>query len=91
VLCLAHFVSLGPGQGEAIIFIDAHSIGTLFEQDQSGHWKRTAQLQGDFTCSDIRQAIETGAIGMQPHAWPDLVIGTDRVEVYSFLRMCGSP
>ena len=91
LLCTARFVSLGPGQREAIVFIDAHSIGYLFEQDAGGHWKRTAQLQGDFSCGDARQEIETGAIAMQPHAWPDLVIGSRRVEVYSFLHMCGAP
>jgi hypothetical protein len=91
LLCLARFVSLGQSQREAIVFIDAHSIGYLFEQDEGGHWRRTAQLQGDFSCRDARQEIENGAIGLRPHAWPDLVIGSHRVEIYSFLRMCGSP
>jgi hypothetical protein len=71
--------------------IDANSIGYLFELDEGGHWKRTAQLQGDFSCSGARQEIENGTIGLQPHAWPDLVIGSHRVEIYSFLRTCGSP
>jgi Domain of unknown function (DUF4153) len=89
--CLARFVSLGRSQREAVVFIDAHSIGYLFEQDEVGHWRRTAQLQGDFSCSGARQEIENGVIGLEPHAWPDLVVGIHRVEIYSFLRTCGSP
>ena len=29
-------------------------------------------------------------IGLRPHEWPDLVIGIRRIEICSFLRMCGA-
>ena len=89
--CVARFVSLGNGQPEVVVFIDFHSIGFLFEQDAAGHWKRTAQLQGDFSCSRAREEVENGEIRLQPHAWPDLLIGGHPVEIYSFLHSCGDP
>jgi len=89
--CLARFVSLGPGQREAIVFIDGLSIGYLFEQDAGGHWKRAAKLQGNFSCNGAREEIENGAIALQPHTWPDIVVGSHRIEINSLLGMCGSP
>ncbi|MBV8209508.1 MAG: DUF4153 domain-containing protein [Burkholderiaceae bacterium] len=89
--CLARFVSLGPGQREAIVFIDGRSIGYLFEQDASGPWKQTAHLQGNFSCNGAREEIENGAIALQPHTWPDIVVGSHRIEINSLLGMCGSP
>jgi len=86
--CVARFVTLNGEQTEAIVFVDFISRGYLFEQNADGHWRRTAQLQFDFNCSDARVGIENGDIGREPHAWPDLIIGGRRAEIYSVPRGC---
>jgi hypothetical protein len=78
-------------QGEAIVFVDSISRGYLFEQNADGHWHKSGQLQFDFSCNYGREAVENGDIGLESHAWPDLIIGGRRAEIYSGPRGCGSP
>ncbi|HEY4038714.1 MAG TPA: DUF4153 domain-containing protein [Burkholderiaceae bacterium] len=88
--CIARFVTLGQGQPEAVVLLDSRSIGYLFEQDEAGHWKRTATAH-NVNCPGVRGDLENGEIRLQPHRWPDLMIGGRRVELYSFPRHCDDP
>jgi len=86
--CLARFVSLGPDLPEALVFVDSYSVGYLFEQDSVGHWQKSGQLQGNFSCSGWRDDFERGDIGVKPHAWPDLVLGRHTVEIHAVPGGC---
>jgi hypothetical protein len=88
--CIARFVTLGQGQPEAVVLLDSRSMGYLFEQDEAGHWKRTATAH-NVNCPGVRGDLENGEIRLQPHTWPDLMIGGRHVELYSFPRHCDDP
>jgi len=49
--------------------------GRLFEQNPPGQWHQTARLHGDFYCDLARLGIERGEFRVEPHDWPDLVVG----------------
>ena len=56
--CIARFVSLQPGRAEAILFFDNY-VASIYEQDQSGTWRRTATLFGA-GCAGFREQVEFG-------------------------------
>jgi hypothetical protein len=78
VKCSAFFVTLSPGDPEALVVFGNLGSGIVypvFEQDHAGHWRKTGQLLGSVYCADVREGLEHGKVAMKPHGWPDLVIG----------------
>jgi len=90
-VCIARFVDLGQGRAEAIVFIDAFSNGFLFESGPDGRWLKSALLQGNYRCAEMRSQFEEGQIRLQPHPWPDLLVGGRSIEIQSFPAPCGPP
>ncbi|MBI3514097.1 MAG: DUF4153 domain-containing protein [Proteobacteria bacterium] len=76
--CIARFVTLRPGEGEAILLLDQF-VGYVFEQDSARQWRKTAQLAGAVNCDALRQGVESGAFKLETHPWPDLVVGDQRL------------
>ena len=85
--CFARFVALRPGGAEAIVFFDV-SDGYLFEQDASGQWRQTAGLFVDSRCYRARQDLERGEPRVEPHNWPDLVIGDHHFVILPLSAFC---
>lgn len=85
--CVARFVSLRPGEPEAILFADAGG-GFVFEQDSAGQWRKTALLTGPVYCASTRQGLEHGDFKLDPHPWPDLVVGDQRLQITPLQPPC---
>ena len=78
--CVARYVTLRPGEPEALLFLDADG-GSLFEQDAGGAWRKTGTLTARLHCQLVRQELETGDVTPAPHGWPDLVVAGERVMI----------
>jgi hypothetical protein len=78
---------LHPGEAEAIIFLD-NSAGYVFEQDASGLWRQTGQLRDFAYCATVRESLEKGELTLDPHPWPDLMIGDQRLDVSPLPHGC---
>lgn len=78
--CIARFISLHPGDAEAILFLDI-GTGSIFEQDGQGRWRKTGNLSGPMFCNPVHQGLEHGDFGVEPHTWPDLLVGGQRVQI----------
>ena len=78
--CIARFVSLRPGEAEAILFLDSF-VGYIFEQDAAGQWRKTGQLTGAINCELFRQGVANGEFRLESHPWPDLVLGDQRLGI----------
>jgi Domain of unknown function (DUF4153) len=89
VKCSARYVSLRPGEAEVILFLDGENT-SVFERDVTGQWRKTAQLSGEIYCGGVRQALEQGDLELEPHTWPDLVVGGQRLTIVPSRRGCRS-
>jgi hypothetical protein len=68
--CFARYVTLHPGQPDAIILVASYS-NAIFEQNAQGQWRKTGTLTGPFAC--IR-ALRSDSLTLEPPATPDLVV-----------------
>jgi hypothetical protein len=87
VKCVARFITLHPGDAEAIVFLEP-GIGYVFEQDPSGQWRKTGQVVGAINCGLVRQGIEHGEFRLDAHSLPDLVIGDQSLTISPLPRPC---
>lgn len=78
--CRATFVSPNDGRPEAVLFYDTWSA-RLYEQNADGRWEGTGTLQGRTHCKSVREAMETSAFTLDPHPWPDLLVGGERLTI----------
>jgi len=78
--CSARYLTLVPGQPEAILFLDL-SAGIILQPDASGHWHQTGRLAGALYCRPVREGLERGAFSVEPHGAPDLVVGNMRLDI----------
>jgi hypothetical protein len=78
--CVAQYLTFVPHGREALLIIGPFS-GSLLEQDATGKWSDTAQLNGNFFCSQTRDAVAAGQITMSEHPYPDILIGTERFTI----------
>lgn len=85
--CLARYIALRPGAPEAILFLD-DAAGNIFEQDAGGQWQLTGRLSGLNYCAKFQSGLKNGDIRLEPHAWPDLVIGGLRMNVLPSEEEC---
>ena len=85
--CSARFLILRPGDAEAILLLDANA-SSLFELDTAGEWRKTARVTGATSCAPVRQGIERGEFTLEPHAWPDLVVGNQRLDLSPPVQEC---
>ena len=85
--CVARFVNLRPGDTEAILFFDRFT-SRVFEQDTDAHWHQTGYLAGLIHCALVQHDLEQGEFTQQAHAWPDLVVGDQRVAVMPMASPC---
>jgi hypothetical protein len=88
--CTAFFVTLQPGAPEALVVFG--NVGTgifpVFEQDEAGKWRKTAQALWPMNCAGFRQALEHGDVVTKPHSWPDLAIGGQPVIIAPLPAPC---
>ena len=68
------------GEAEAIAVFDA-GPGRVFQQDGAGEWDETAAISGAVYCESLRRDIRRGGVRPDAHAWPDLVVGDQRLVV----------
>lgn len=85
--CVARFVTLAPGQAEAILFLDGSGPGYLLQPDASGDWHQTGRLSGAL-CHAVREALQRGEFSMEQHAAPDLLVGTTRIAIDPLATTC---
>jgi hypothetical protein len=85
--CVVRFVALRPGETEAILFFDQPQT-SLYEQDAQGTWRKTAVVTGLTTCPAVRQGLEQDDVDVEPHAWPDLVVGGQRLILTPLFVPC---
>jgi hypothetical protein len=89
VKCSARYVRLRPGEAEVVLFLEGGNT-FVFERDIAGQWRKTGQLSGGIYCGGARQAFEHGDIELEPHAWPDLVVGGQRLTIVPPREDCPS-
>lgn len=75
--CLAVFLALRPGAAESLLWVNG-SYGYLYEADAAGNWVRAASVSGG-TCPD--PGSPAGDPVVEPHAWPDIVVGARRLTL----------
>ena len=68
------------GEAEAIAIFDV-SQGRVFQQDGVGEWRETATIAGAVYCESLRRDIGRGDVRLDAHAWPDLVVGDQRLVI----------
>ena len=78
--CVARYVALAPGEPEAILFLDI-GAAYILQPDAQAHWHQTGRLSGALYCAAVRNALERGEFGIEPHAAPDLVVGAIRLDI----------
>jgi hypothetical protein len=78
--CLVRFLTLRPGEAEAILFVD-NGVGYILQADASGRWRESGRLAGNLYCASVRRALERGEFIIEPHPSPDLVIGNLRLAI----------
>jgi hypothetical protein len=87
--CVALFVELEPKEAESILFLDSgYNLGRLFQQDPSGQWRETGELNGAMFCDALRSQFASGAFKLVPHPWPDIVVGDQRLAIVSNAPAC---
>jgi hypothetical protein len=80
--CVVRFITLRPGDAEAILFLDKVTVtGLILQVDASGRWHQSGSLSGPMFCPSVRQALEQGTFSVEPHPSPDLVIGNLRLTI----------
>jgi hypothetical protein len=89
VKCSARYVRLRPGEAEVVLFLEGGDT-FVFERDVAGQWRKAGQLSGEIYCSGVRQAFEHGDIELEPHTWPDLVVGGRRLTIVPPREDCPS-
>jgi hypothetical protein len=88
--CDVRFVTLRPGEPEVLVFLDT-MIAFVFAREQTGTWTKIGDLTGPLLCPDLRQAFVAGEVDRDPHPWPDLMIGGQRVVITSVPEVCPRP
>ena len=78
--CVVRFITLRPGDAEAILFLD-NGTGLILQVDASGRWHESGRLLGPVYCRSVRQALEQGEFSVEPHPSPDLVLGNLRLGI----------
>jgi hypothetical protein len=78
--CIARFVTLRPAEAEAVLFMDGLSAYVI-EADAAGQWRKTAGIFDATLCPPFRDALKTGQFQLEPHMWPDIVIGDQRISI----------
>ncbi|MGC4062787.1 MAG: DUF4153 domain-containing protein [Aquabacterium sp.] len=80
--CVARYITIPGLQAEVLIIVDNSADAFVFQEDASGHWSRTAWLEGDKSCGRLLKALEAGDIHAVPPPWPDFSIAGQTYSVH---------
>lgn len=78
--CRAIFVASSDGQREAVLFFDGWSA-RIVEPNAEGRWEVTGSAQGRAFCKSAQAAIAAGEVALEPHPWPDVIVGGERLTI----------
>ncbi|OWT68945.1 hypothetical protein CEY04_29625 [Achromobacter sp. HZ28] len=78
--CTARFITLAPGEPEAMIFAEA-SQRYLFQPDAQGTWQLLGSLEDSRSCGVVTNKIKHGEIRPVPPALPDLMVDDQRLRI----------
>jgi hypothetical protein len=78
--CRATFITANDGRPEAILFFDSW-VARVYEQNAEGDWELSGTAQGRTHCKSVREAMADTEPALEAHAWPDLLIGGERLTI----------
>jgi hypothetical protein len=81
--CAARSFTIQPGEPDAVLMINSGAVASvaMFQPDHTGVWRKTAESYEYMYCPGIDQELRNGAFTIQPHPWPDLVVGDRRIQL----------
>lgn len=85
--CTARFVTLAPGEAEALIFVDT-TQRYLFQPDAQGNWRLLGTLDGNNYCGRVASKIKDAEVRAVPPALPDIMVGDQRLRIVPRDKPC---